>query len=125
MLKVIGFGLAVTVTVNFLKSAGVEMASTVRIVGGVMIVGSTLMAIQPVVDVINMLADKIGMPQAFLMIVFKLIGIAYLGEFGTNLCKDMGEGAIAEKIDLATKTMMLVTSTPVILGLLGLIADLL
>ena len=53
------------------------------------------------------------------------MGIAYLTEFSAQLCKDAGYGAIAMKVELAGKLMILVTALPVFQSLADLILSLL
>jgi stage III sporulation protein AD len=65
------------------------------------------------------------MDSAYLDIIFKIIGIAYLAEFGYQLCKDAGEEAIGSKIQFAGKVMIFVISSPIILALVELITELL
>jgi len=35
------------------------------------------------------------------------VGIAYIAEFGAEVCRDAGEGAIASKVELAGKLLLL------------------
>ena len=55
----------------------------------------------------------------------KTTGIAYLGSFGAQTCRDMGEGALADKIELATKVIIMILALPVLGGILGLVEQLL
>ncbi|MGQ0512778.1 SpoIIIAC/SpoIIIAD family protein, partial [Bacillus sp. D-CC] len=43
-----------------------------------------------------------------------IIGIAYIAEFGAQITKDAGQGAIASKIELAGKILILVMAIPII-----------
>jgi stage III sporulation protein AD len=49
--------------------------------------------------------------------VIKIIGIAYAAEFGSQICADAGEGAIASKIELGGKGLIMAISTPIIVSL--------
>jgi stage III sporulation protein AD len=53
--------------------------------------------------------------------VLKITGIAYIAEFGAEVCKDAGEGSIASKIELAGKVTIIVLAVPIITSLLDLI----
>ena len=52
------------------------------------------------------------------MILIKITGIAFLTEFGVSICKDSGETAIASKIDLGGKILIISMSIPIITALL-------
>lgn len=78
-----------------------------------------------VYQLVNTLASKLGMDDTYLNIVLKVVAIAYLAEFGSQLCEDAGEKAIGSKVQWAGKVMIFVVASPVILALMNLIADLL
>ena len=48
-------------------------------------------------------------------------GIAILTEFAVSICKDSGESAIASKIDLGGKVIVISMSIPIISALLEII----
>jgi len=45
------------------------------------------------------------------------LGVAYLAEFGSALCKDAGQSAIAGQIELVGKLTILAISMPVVTAL--------
>ena len=61
----------------------------------------------------------------FLGILIKITGIAILSEFTTSICKDAGEGAIATKVDLGGKIIIMSMSIPIISSLLETILKIL
>lgn len=71
------------------------------------------------------LGSRANVNGEYLNIVFKIIGISYVSEFGAQLCKDAGESSIASKIEFAGKVMILAISAPVILALVDLITNML
>ena len=71
------------------------------------------------------LGSRANVNGEYLSIVFKIIGISYISEFGAQLCKDAGESSIASKIEFAGKVMILAISAPVILALVDLITNML
>jgi stage III sporulation protein AD len=46
--------------------------------------------------------------------ILKIIGIAYIVEFAAQITKDAGQGAIASKIELAGKIMILTMAIPIL-----------
>lgn len=53
--------------------------------------------------------------------MIKIVGIAYIAEFGSEICKDAGQSAIATKIELAGKVIIAALAFPIIASLLDLI----
>lgn len=63
--------------------------------------------------------------RAWLGPLLKIVGVAFLGEWGVQLCRDAGENAIAVKLEMGVKIVLLVLCIPVIAQLLNLITSLL
>lgn len=70
-----------------------------------------------VVAALSGLFDRVGLDSAYWKILMKIVGIAYVGEFGTALCRDAGCQALGEQIAIAAKFSILAVSLPVLLQL--------
>jgi stage III sporulation protein AD len=46
--------------------------------------------------------------------ILKIIGIAYIAEFAAQITKDAGQGAIASKIELGGKILILAMAIPIL-----------
>ena len=57
----------------------------------------------------------------FICLNFKIVGIAYIAEFGAQICKDAGEGVIASKIEFAGKVLIMIMAVPILIALTDLI----
>ena len=49
--------------------------------------------------------------------ILKMIGIAYVAEFGAQICTDAGEASMASKLELAGKLMIMAIAAPLVLEL--------
>jgi stage III sporulation protein AD len=65
------------------------------------------------------------MDSVYITTILKVIGIAYLADFGAQLCKDAGESAIAAKIELGGKILILLLAIPILTALMELILKIL
>ena len=74
---------------------------------------------------LNNFSSKVSINREFLSILLKITGIAFLTEFAVSICKDSGETAIANKIDLGSKVIIIGMSIPIISALLELIVRIL
>ena len=70
--------------------------------------------IYEMVQMIQQLAVNANVNMVYLSTVLKIIGIAYIAEFTSQITKDAGQGAIASKIELAGKIMILTMAIPII-----------
>lgn len=127
LLKIIVFGLVATMLislVNYYGGYSKTYADLIRMTAVIIFMIFIISQLGSVFQVVRDLAARLNMDDTYLNIILKVVGIAYLAEFGSQLCEDAGEKAIGSKIQWAGKVMIFVVATPVILALVNLIADL-
>lgn len=78
-----------------------------------------------VVDFLEDIMGGIGLETGYLEILFKLIGISYLCEFTSNICKEAGFVSVAAQVEIAGKLTMMVISMPVLLAIVDTVTGLL
>jgi stage III sporulation protein AD len=125
-LQLLGLGLVATVIIVFLKqyNSGTS-AILISAVVGLFIFIAMLDQIGYVIRVIQELAQRANVNQFYLGIMLKIIGIAYIAEFGAQVCKDAGESSIAGRIEFAAKVIVMVLAMPIIAAVLETIIRLL
>ncbi len=101
-----------------LKQYKPEYVIYVSLLAGALILTLTFSKISGIIELLNSLASKISIHQEFITLLIKMTGIAILTEFAVSICKDSGESAIASKIDMGGKVIMVSMSVPIIAGLL-------
>lgn len=121
ILQIIGLAIVATVIIAVLKVQRPEIAIQISIAAGIIVFAMILGKITAVIELLNSYADKVNIDTIYLSTLLKIIGIAYIAEFGAEVCKDAGEGAIASKVELAGKVIIIVLAVPIITSLLDLI----
>ena len=117
MVKVVFIGLVAVFAVLLLKMGKPEFAMAVSLAACVLILlfaGGTLMT---VIGDLRKLFSYVSLPDGYLKILFKILGVAYLAEFGSALCKDAGQSAVGGQIELVGKLTILAISMPVVTSL--------
>ena len=117
ILQIVGFGLVATILIVLLKNQRPEIALQLSVAAGVLIFLLLATKIKAVIDVLNDLATHAQVNSYYLSTVLKIVGIAYLAEFGAQVCKDAGEGAIGAKIEFAGKILVMVLALPIIVAI--------
>ena len=112
--KIILIGLIGTVFCLILKETRKEIAMMVALITVLIIMMFGISYIGQVVDLIKELSVKAGLPNNFLSIILKIIGIAYAVEFASDICKDAGQEAISSKIQFAGKCIILTMGMTII-----------
>lgn len=121
MIQVVAVGMIGAVLSLILKKQSPEFSLLVGIATGILIFLMIASELGQVLSMLKELAETAGINLAYLGIVMKVIGIAYIAEFGIQLCQDAGEKSIAAKIELAGKVVIMMVSAPVLLALMDLV----
>jgi stage III sporulation protein AD len=114
MIQVVGLGLVATFLILLLKEQKPIFASLLATFVGVILFISLAGKIAEVVGVLQALATQAQVNHLFLDTILKIIGIAYIAEFGAQVTRDAGQGSIASKIELAGKVLIMVMALPII-----------
>jgi len=125
IVKIIGVGLIALIIIILLKQYKPEFVIYVSLIAGALILVMVLDKLTGIVDLLSNLSSKAGVSSQFLGILLKITGIAFLTEFAVSICNDAGESAIANKIDLGGKIIIIAISVPIISALLELIIKIL
>lgn len=121
ILQITGLGIVAVILVVMLKAQKPEMALQLSIITGVMIFLLIAGKLSAVIDVLGSYSKRVDIDPVYFETVIKVIGIAYITEFGAEVCKDAGESSIASKIELAGRVVIVALAVPIITSLLDLI----
>ncbi|KHO62390.1 stage III sporulation protein AD [Thermoanaerobacter sp. YS13] len=116
--QIVILGIVVLVILTVLRETNPEMAIILSLVAGVIIFMMILPKLSAIVEVLNTLARKSGLDNIYFMTTLKIIGIAYITEFGVQLCLDANEKNLASKIEIAGKIIIIFLSIPIIVALM-------
>ena len=125
ILQIVGAGLVVTVLILVIKPQRPELALQVSLVFGVIVFLFMLGKISGVIDVLEELSQRANINKFYLSTILKIIAVAYIAEFGAQVCRDAGEGTVAAKVEFAAKIIIMVLAVPIIVAILDSLLKLL
>ncbi len=125
IIQIVIFGLVTTIIVVTVKQQRPDIALLISLAGGTVILIFVVSSLSVVIETISNLFNKSNMDSVYITTILKVIGIAYLADFGAQLCKDAGESAIAAKIELGGKILILLLAIPILTALMALILKIL
>lgn len=70
--------------------------------------------ISSIINMLEKLAVNAKVNMVYVETILKIIGIAYIAEFAAQITKDAGQGALASKIELAGKIIILAMAIPIL-----------
>lgn len=118
IVQVVGLGLIATMLVVILREYRPDLAMQVSIAAGALVMLLVLNRITGALNVITETAVSAGINLVYLHTLLRVIGIAYLAEFGAQVCRDAGENSIASRVELAAKVIILVMAVPIIVEIM-------
>jgi stage III sporulation protein AD len=124
IIKISFIGIAGIMCALFLKQCKSDYAMYISVATAVIILIFIASKLKTVTDAINMFQKYVDTKGEYLVILLKMIGITYVAEFASSICKDCGYNAIATQIEIFARISLLVISLPVVLALLETISGL-
>ena len=121
IIKIIGIGLIALVIILILKQYKPEYAIYVSLIAGILILTLSLGQLSEIINLLKDISSKANINTKLLSLLLKITGISFLTEFAVSVSKDSGETAIANKIDLGGKVLIIVISIPIITALLEIV----
>ena len=125
ILYIVGFAFVVTVFAVLLRETRPEIALLLALGFGVLIFVMVLSKMGDIITVFRDLTHKAGIDDFYFITLLKILGIAYIAEFGAQICRDAGEGTIASKIEMAGKVLILLLALPILTAVLEVVVRLL
>lgn len=118
MIKIAMIGIvAVLLGVQFKKDKE-EYGLYLGLVACLLIFLLSIPKIEVIIETIHTIQGYIKINNVYIEILIKIIGITYVAEFSSSICKDAGHGAIGGQIELIGKLSILAISMPILLALL-------
>ena len=117
VIKVIGIGLIALIIIVIVRQYKPEFTLYVSLLAGASILLLVMDKLSEIINLLTSLSNKTALNNEFLKLLIKITGIAFLTEFAVSICKDTGETAIANKVDMRGKVIIVAMSIPIISSL--------
>ena len=123
--KIVGIGLLAGVLINLLRQHKPELTMQLAIATGAMLFLLMVSRVMQVVDVVQDLGKKAQVDPGHMATVLKIIGIAYVADFGSSVLQDAGEKSVASKVEMAGKILIMLLAVPIVLAIVDAVLRLL
>lgn len=123
MIKVAVLGIAAVLLAIQFRSTKSEYGIYISLTACILIFFLGISRLKVIMDAIKKIQGLLSVNEAYISILIKIIGVTYIAEFASDLCKDAGHGAVANQVELVGKLTILSLSMPIVLALLDTIGD--
>ncbi len=119
VLQVCGVGILALSAMMVLKASGYSHPEVVLLIVGLTVMGRIIINLREVVTFTVGIAEGTGAAE-HIKLLLKAAGLAFLTDFTSGICRDAGEGGVAEYVELFGKTELVVLMLPVVGELIDL-----
>ena len=107
---------AVALTIQ-VKALRPEYSVYMILAAGLVIAVLGVSRLEVILETVRTIGSLIRVKQVYMGTLLKMVGITYIAEFASGICKDAGFGALGTQIEMFGKLSILAVSTPVLLAL--------
>lgn len=119
------FGIASALLAVLLGQVKGEYAIYIVMAAGIFLFIFILSEMSTVISTINQIKSYIHFDEGYINILIKIVGISYLTQFSSDICRDCGYHSLANQLQIFGKISVLAVSMPVVLSLLETINQIL
>ncbi len=120
IISILGVALATTLLILLLRGQNEELAFVLSLAVTAFIFLFTVTRLSSIISILQSLAQQTGLNPQYLTLILKVIAIAYIAEFGAQVCRDASLGALAGTVELAGRVIILLLSVPIIITVFDL-----
>lgn len=117
VVKIVMIGITVVLLALFLKESKPEYSVYLSFAVGICILGYAVEKLSYLFESIKKIQEFLPVDEKYVLVLLKMTGATYIGQFSSSICKDAGYAAIAGQIELFVKLYLMVLSLPVLLAL--------
>ena len=114
IIKIAVLGIAGVLIALPLKREKSEYSTLIAMVVCICIFFYLLTKVEFILDFAKKLEGMLPVDGRYVGMLLKMVGITYVAEFATNICKDAGYMAIGNQIEVFAKLSILMVSIPVL-----------
>lgn len=117
MLKTALLGILTIVIAMAMKQGRAEYGLFVSFTGSILIAWIAIQLLYGINESLERLERLMHIETEYIVLMMKMIGVTYLSEFSSSLCRDAGYSAVAGQIELVGKLTILTIGMPIVLAL--------
>lgn len=106
-----------------LKGGRTEYGIYMSVVAGIFLFACIIDRLEIFIQTVEQIGSYIDLNAGYLGTMLKMIGITYIAEFSSGICRDAGYQTIAVQIEIFCRLTILVLGMPVLLALLDTIRE--
>ena len=125
ILQIAGIAVSGMLIVSLVRIFKPEFAIYIVIATVIVILYISLHQLTSVFQFLKSIYDEMTYGKEYFPIIIKVLAVAYVADFTSQLCSDAGETSIGSKVELAGKIIIFYISLPILVSILELVKSIL
>ena len=125
ILSIISIALVSVIIINLVNKYNPDFSIISTVVAGIILLVSIVGYFTDIVDKFEKIVNLTGINHDIFSVVLKVVGLSYITQFSSDICKDFGVGSIAQKVELAGKIAIFTVALPIVSGMISMVMELL
>lgn len=121
IVQIVLIAIIATILFILLKDLYPTFAFFILIITSLFILQVVIKQIAVVFVLLHSLSERAKIDSFHLNVILKIIGIAYLTEFGASITKDAGLTSVAANVELAGKVFIIILAVPILLAVVEML----
>jgi len=119
--QIVAVGVLAAIIAITIKKQSPEIALLITITATVLIFLMILPQLAMATQLITHIGSLADGQAVYVSLALRVVGVAYMTELGASVCHDAGESAIATKIDMAGRIIIMVMALPIVMDILNIV----
>lgn len=124
LLQIILIGAAAAIFTLWIRPLKPEYALFLSLGAMLLILGAAISELDAILALIEKLMADTGLDTVYYKILLKIMGLAWISQLASDICKEAGCQAISRQIDIYGKLLILSVSLPIVTALIETIETL-
>jgi stage III sporulation protein AD len=127
LFKIFGVAILAAFAAVFLRKSSPDIATLLKICGGVVLASACIVRISPVLEYVNEICSAVSFGEEISQsvgVLLRVLCVAILTGICSNICRDCGEMTIAQYTELGGKIEMLILALPLFESMLATVVEL-
>ena len=120
MLKTALLGILTILIAMAMRQGKAEFSTFVSFTGSMLIAWIAVQLLDGITGSLERLEKLLSIDMEYIVLLLKMIGVTYLSEFASAICRDAGYSAVAGQIELVGKLTILTIGMPIVFTLFEL-----
>ena len=112
--KIVGIALTGAILSLTVKEYRRDFSVCIGIITGIILLFSVAQGLNGIFSETHNIILKSGVKTEYLTAILKVVGISFITQFSAEVCRDAGQNAIASKLEISGKILILTFTLPII-----------